>query len=142
MPYNCKKKDVKKFFSPLVPFTIRLPPKIKGIAYAGFKEERNMNKALLKNKSFLGNLFENSTMVHLVLLLFVEGKRIFVAKYVKHEEKEESNQKKCPKWKNEEEALKNEESIAESGRIFIRNLPYTVAENNIQELFEKYGVWC
>lgn len=56
LPYTCKKKDVKKFFSPLVPFTIRLPPKIKGIAYVGFKEEKKMNKALLKNKSFLGEL--------------------------------------------------------------------------------------
>lgn len=69
----------------------------------------------------------------------LDGKQIFVTKYVQREEKEQSSGIKNPKWKNEEEALKNEESIAESGRIFIRNLPYTVTENDIQELFTKYG---
>lgn len=44
------------------------------------------------------------------------------------------------KWKKQEEALKNEESIAESGRIFIRNLTYTITEDDIKKLFEKYGL--
>jgi len=35
--------------------------------------------------------------------------------------------------------LKNEENIAESGRMFIRNLTYTITENDIRKLFEKYG---
>lgn len=53
LPYTCKKKDIKQFLNPLKPYTIRLPPKIKGIAYIGFKTEKQANKALLKNKSFL-----------------------------------------------------------------------------------------
>lgn len=52
--YNHKKKDVKAFFKPLVPKSIRVPPKIKGIAYVGFANERQMKLALNKNKSFLG----------------------------------------------------------------------------------------
>lgn len=44
------------------------------------------------------------------------------------------------KFKHQEESLKNEETIAESGRIFVRNLPYTVTEEEIQELFSKYGM--
>lgn len=43
------------------------------------------------------------------------------------------------KWREQEEALKEEESIAESGRIFIRNLSYATTEDDIQKLFEKYG---
>lgn len=43
------------------------------------------------------------------------------------------------KWKNQEEALKNEESVAESGRIFLRNLSYTTQEADIEKLFGTYG---
>lgn len=32
-----------------------------------------------------------------------------------------------------------EEDVAESGRLFIRNLPYTCTEEEIKELFSKYG---
>lgn len=35
--------------------------------------------------------------------------------------------------------MKSEESIAESGRMFIRNLSYTTTEDDIRKLFEKYG---
>lgn len=49
-----KKKDVKLFFRPLKPKSIRIPRNIKGIVYLGFKTESQRKKALLKNKSFLG----------------------------------------------------------------------------------------
>lgn len=39
------------------------------------------------------------------------------------------------KLKEDEE----EEDVAESGRLFIRNLPYTCIEEDIQELFSKHG---
>lgn len=43
------------------------------------------------------------------------------------------------KWNDQEESLRNEESIAESGRIFVRNLAYTVTEDDIEQLFSKFG---
>lgn len=43
------------------------------------------------------------------------------------------------KWKDQEESLKNEETIAESGRIFVRNLAYTITEDDIEQLFSKFG---
>lgn len=46
---------------------------------------------------------------------------------------------KRSKWKSQEEALKNEEDIAESGRIFIRNLSYTTTEKDLEDLFVKHG---
>ena len=52
--YNHKKKHVKQFFHPLKAKSIRVPQKIKGIAYVGFKTEKSMNQALIKNKCFLG----------------------------------------------------------------------------------------
>lgn len=58
------------------------------------------------------------------------------------EDNEAANKKessKSKKWKNQEDALKNEESIAESGRIFLRNLSYTTQEVDIEKLFGTYG---
>lgn len=123
--YNHKKKHIKQFFNPLKPKSIRVPPKIKGIAYVGFKSEQHMKKALLKNKSFL------------------DGKQLFVSKYdekveTKTDQDTETNSSNI-KWKKQEESLKDEESIAESGRMFIRNLAYTTTEDDIRKLFEKYG---
>ncbi|XP_043252107.1 probable RNA-binding protein 19 [Colletes gigas] len=122
--YNHKKKDVKFFFRPLKAKSIRVPPKIKGIAYVGFKTEQHLKKALLKDKCFLG------------------GKQIFVTKYeAKDEESSGVQNENNPnvRWKKQEEALKDEESIAESGRMFIRNLSYTTTEDDMRKLFEKYG---
>lgn len=53
LPYKVKKRDLKELFRPLTPATIRIPPKVKGIAYVGFKTEKDMKRALAKNKSFL-----------------------------------------------------------------------------------------
>ncbi|XP_072744526.1 probable RNA-binding protein 19 [Anoplolepis gracilipes] len=124
LAYKHVKKHIKQFFHPIKVASIRIPPKIKGIAYVGFKTEQSMKKALMKNKSFL------------------EGKQIFVSKYEQKEaseSNENSNNKTNIKWKRQEDALKNEENIAESGRIFIRNLTYTITEDDIRTLFEKYG---
>ncbi|XP_012538456.1 probable RNA-binding protein 19 [Monomorium pharaonis] len=125
LAYKHTKKNIKQFFRPIKPKSIRIPPRIKGIAYVGFKTEQAMKKALLKNKSFL------------------DGKQIFVSKYERKEEIESNKDDSCNKtnvkWKKQEEALENEESIAESGRIFIRNLTYTITEDDVRKLFEKYG---
>lgn len=43
------------------------------------------------------------------------------------------------KWKKQEESLHSEECIAESGRIFVRNLPYSFTEKELQSIFEEYG---
>ncbi|CAD1479371.1 unnamed protein product, partial [Heterotrigona itama] len=123
LAYNHKKKDIKQFFRPLKAKSIRVPAKIKGIAYVGFKTEQHMRKALSKNKSFL------------------DGKQIFVTKYETKERKfdEAENENNNVRWRKQAEALKSEESVAESGRIFIRNLSYTITEDDVRTLFEKYG---
>lgn len=76
------------------------------------------------------------------MAFYADGKQIFVSKYERKETTESNNNsdnRTNVKWKKQEEALKNEESIAESGRIFIRNLTYTTTEDDIRKLFEKYG---
>lgn len=54
-------------------------------------------------------------------------------------DEEQNENKSNVRWKKQTDALKNEESIAESGRMFIRNLSYTVTEDDVRKLFEKYG---
>lgn len=73
--------------------------------------------------------------------LFLEGKQILVTHYeVKGPDtNNQQNDPKKSKWKSQEDALKNEEDIAESGRIFLRNLAYTTTEKDVEELFSKYG---
>lgn len=55
LAYNHKKKDIKIFFKGIKPKSIRVPQKIKGIAFVGFKTEKQLKLALNKNKCFLGN---------------------------------------------------------------------------------------
>lgn len=55
------------------------------------------------------------------------------------EEQNVTGSSRNKKWKNQEDALKNEESVAESGRIFLRNLSYTTQEVDIEKLFGTYG---
>jgi len=55
LAFKHKKKDVKQFFDSLKPKSVRLCPKVKGMAYVGFNTEKEMKQALNKNKSFLGN---------------------------------------------------------------------------------------
>jgi len=75
--------------------------------------------------------------------MYIDGKQIFVSKYERKatvESSENLDHKANVKWKKQEEALKDEETIAESGRMFIRNLTYTTTEDDIKKLFEKYGI--
>ncbi|KAB0792737.1 hypothetical protein PPYR_14696 [Photinus pyralis] len=122
VPIHCKKKDIKDFFRTIAPFSIRLPRKIKGICFATFKTEKKFKRALLKDKSF------------------INGKQVSVTAYkLPQSEASATSNTKRSKWKSQEDALKDEEDVAESGRIFIRNLSYTCTEDVIQELFAKYG---
>ncbi|XP_050311762.1 probable RNA-binding protein 19 [Anthonomus grandis grandis] len=123
LPYKVKKKDIKEFFRPNTPFSIRIPRDIRGIAFVGYKTEKAFKKAVAKDKSF------------------IKGKQIQVTPYEVKGQKQEEEPKdpKKGKWKSQEEALKNEEDIAESGKIFLRNLAYTTTEKEVEELFSKYG---
>ncbi|XP_053609018.1 probable RNA-binding protein 19 [Plodia interpunctella] len=124
LPFACKKKDIKEFFRPLVPYSIRLPmgkgKKLAGFCYVGFRTDKELKKALGKDKLFIG---KNRVHIHQ-----------YEDKAKKNAEEEEE---KVQKKKQEQES--NEESIGESGCIFVRNLPYIVSEAELTALFEKYG---
>lgn len=52
IPFKTKRQDVIGFFKPTKPYSIRLPTKVHGICYVGFKTEIDFKKAMLKNRSF------------------------------------------------------------------------------------------
>jgi len=120
LPYKIKKRQIKEFLNPLKPISLRLAPKVKGIAYVSFSTIKELKQALVKHRGFL------------------DGHRIEIVKCEPNKQKQTATNAKPnePKWKNAEPA---EEPIGESGRIYVRNLSYTCDENELRELFEKYG---
>lgn len=127
IPKNTKRQDVLKFFKPLKPHSVRIPGLKMRFAYAGFKTKQELNKALLKDKSFFN------------------GKQIEIIDFTKKNEKTKEEKektgvdKKGNKWNQQTQSLEGEEDICESGKLFFRNLSYSVNEAILQELFEKYG---
>ncbi|CRL01786.1 CLUMA_CG015002, isoform A [Clunio marinus] len=120
VPKSIKREELIKFFRPAKAYSVRIP-KQKGFAYIGFKLERDLQKALGKDKSFL------------------KGKQIQVYHFTDKSDSDGSTKKTNPRWQEQEELLMKEEDICESGKLFFRNLAYNVTEDDIQKLFEKYG---
>uniref|UniRef100_A0A182PVF8 RRM domain-containing protein n=1 Tax=Anopheles epiroticus TaxID=199890 RepID=A0A182PVF8_9DIPT len=126
IPLSTKRQDLIRFFKTAKPYSVRIPPKQSGFAYVGFKTESELNKALLMNKSFLG------------------GKQVkifdFTARSANHaaQAKTDPKQGKQAKWERQK-ANASSETICESGKLFFRNLAYSVQESDIRTLFEKYG---
>lgn len=114
-----KRRFIKDFLKPFKAISIRVPPKTKGIAYASFASEEEASKVMTKN----GN--------------FIDGSKISILKYQIKNSKSSSS--KSSKFKKDGEKEIAEENVAEYGRIFIRNLSYTCTEENIENLFKKFG---
>ena len=74
--------------------------------------------------------------------LSLEGHRILVNNYEKKNSEPAAEPKgkgKKEEWTKQEEDMKKEETVAESGRIFIRNLAYSVTEEELEALFTPFG---
>uniref|UniRef100_A0A182N0M2 RRM domain-containing protein n=1 Tax=Anopheles dirus TaxID=7168 RepID=A0A182N0M2_9DIPT len=128
LPESTKRQDLLRFFKAAKPYSVRIPPKVSGFAYVGFKAESEQRKALLMNKSFLG------------------GKQVkiydFTARSAQHAAKANdasTHTGKQAKWDRQKASGANCEAICESGKLFFRNLAYSVQEDDIRALFEKYG---
>lgn len=67
---------------------------------------------------------------------YVEVFRINTYKNKKISVKESEEEKNFVRDLRDDE---EEEDVAESGRLFVRNLPYTCTEDDLKELFIKHG---
>uniref|UniRef100_A0A182K857 RRM domain-containing protein n=1 Tax=Anopheles christyi TaxID=43041 RepID=A0A182K857_9DIPT len=126
IPASTKRQDLIRFFKTAKPYSVRIPPKHTGFAYVGFKTESQLSKALLMNKSFLGGK-------QVKIFDFTERSAAHAA-----QEKSETKNGKQAKWERQK-ANASSETICESGKLFFRNLAYSVQESDIRTMFEKYG---
>ncbi|XP_078277353.1 putative RNA-binding protein 19 isoform X2 [Rhinoraja longicauda] len=123
--FNVKETQVREFFVPLKPVAIRIVKNANGNAtgyvFVDFQSEDDLEKALKRDREYMGRRY-------------VELFRMDNAQKTKPVRTD--NQK----WlKREKKAGEVEEDVSESGRLFVRNLPYTCAEDDLEKVFSKYG---
>ncbi|XP_075955548.1 putative RNA-binding protein 19 isoform X1 [Anarhichas minor] len=127
-PFNVKEQQIREFMTPLKPVAIRIGKNESGnrtgYVYADLHSDEEVEKALKKNKDYIGGRYIE---VFRVDASGGKGKR--------DKKDKEIDRNFTRKLKEDEE----EEDVAESGRLFIRNLPYTCTEEEIKELFDKHG---
>uniref|UniRef100_A0A2P2I0F9 RNA-binding protein 19 n=1 Tax=Hirondellea gigas TaxID=1518452 RepID=A0A2P2I0F9_9CRUS len=117
---DLSKQDVKEFFKPLSFKTIRKNAKNRFEFFIGFATEKIANEALKKNASFLLGV-----KVHLTMK---SGSNTTAAQA-----------KSSAPWAEAAAKLERCESVAESGKIFLRNLSFSVSEETLKEELEEYG---
>uniref|UniRef100_A0A674BX41 Probable RNA-binding protein 19 n=1 Tax=Salmo trutta TaxID=8032 RepID=A0A674BX41_SALTR len=126
-PFNVKEQQVREFMTPLKPAAIRIIKNATGnktgYIYVDMRSEEEVEKALKKNKDYMGGRYIE------VFRTSVKGE----GRAVRREKGSERSFTR--ELKDDEE----EEDVAESGRLFIRNLPYTCTEEELQDLFSKHG---
>lgn len=127
LPYKIKKRQLKDFLNPIKPLSLRLVPRVKGIAYVSFRDEKELNQALVKHRGFI-----DGHRIEIVRMRSKEADQ----KEVEAKQADSASADKKNKWSDKEPPA---ESIADSGRIYVRNLCYTCTDPDLRTLFEKYG---
>ncbi|XP_067650860.1 probable RNA-binding protein 19 [Haliotis asinina] len=122
--YN--EKLIKDFFQPLNTVSIKLPRNARknliGVAFVEFTCAKDLDQALRKNKTF------------------INGKRISMKRTQEEADlKVTEHQTRAWELKIQQDRAEEDEGIAESGRLFVRNLAYCCTEDDIEALFNKYG---
>ncbi|CAN9513262.1 unnamed protein product [Ophioblennius macclurei] len=127
-PFNVKEQQIREFMTPLKPVAIRIGKNESGnrtgYVYVDLLSDEEVEKSLKKNKDYIGGRY-------------IEVFRVDASggKGKKERNPKEIDRNFTRKLKEGEE----EEDVAESGRLFVRNLPYTCTEEEIKELFTKHG---
>ncbi|XP_030893656.1 probable RNA-binding protein 19 isoform X3 [Leptonychotes weddellii] len=125
-PFSVTEKNVMEFLAPLRPVAIRIVRNAHGnktgYIFVDFSSEEEVKQALKCNREYMGGRY---------IEVFRE-KNVPTAKG--------PLRSSAKSWQgrtlgeNEEE-----EDVADSGRLFIRNLPYTSTEEDLEQLFSKFG---
>lgn len=132
LPVSAGEKAIKEFFNPIKPKDIRIPTnnqkKSIGVAYVDFSSEKDLNDAMRRNKNF------------------IKSKRVYLKKCetgeetaVLAEEKELQHAVQSVDRKTWEEHESQMDSVAETGRLFVRNLAYNCTQEDLEELFGNFG---
>uniref|UniRef100_W5MP23 Probable RNA-binding protein 19 n=1 Tax=Lepisosteus oculatus TaxID=7918 RepID=W5MP23_LEPOC len=125
-PFNVTEQQVREFLVPLKPVAIRIVRNAHGnktgYVFVDFQSEEEVEKALRRNKDYMGGRYIEVFRVDHALQGRAEGRG-----------REERS------WHRELKEDEEEEEVSESGRLFVRNLSYTCSEQDLSELFSKYA---
>ncbi|CAK6440388.1 unnamed protein product [Pipistrellus nathusii] len=125
-PFNVTEKNVIEFLAPLKPVAIRIVRNAHGnktgYVFVDFSSEEEVKKALKCNREYMGGRY-------------IEVFREKTVPMAKGPPKGSSKAWQGRTLGENEE----EEDLADSGRLFVRNLPYTSTEEDLERIFSKYG---
>lgn len=128
LPFEAGEEDIRTFFYPLKVVAIRMlyDPQDRplGYAFVDFASGSDLKDALRRNRDCMGNRY--------IELFRDEGQT-----------KEGYVDRKKATMKPWEVKASKETSkvdpVSESGRLFLRNLPYTITEDDLTKKFESFG---
>ena len=125
LPFAAKEADIHTFFHPLVVVAVRFTTdqlgRPSGRAYVDFNSEADLQQALRHNGDCIHWRY--------IELFRDEG----VLKKPSGDDRPSGRP-----WEMKPVGVEDE-SIAESGRLFLRNLPYTTTEDDLTKLLEPFG---
>ncbi|KAM7332124.1 hypothetical protein ACRRTK_008832 [Alexandromys fortis] len=124
-PFNVTEKNVTEFLAPLKPTAIRIMRNVHGnktgCVFVDLSSEEDVKKALKCNREYMGGRY-------------IE---VFREKAPKAHSPPKSS---TTPWKGRTLGEhEEEEDLADSGRLFVRNLSYTSSEEDLEKLFSAYG---
>ncbi|XP_038201248.1 probable RNA-binding protein 19 [Arvicola amphibius] len=124
-PFNVTEKNVMEFLAPLKPKAIRIMRNAHGnktgCVFVDLSSEEDVKKALKCNREYMGGRY-------------IE---VFREKAPKAHSPPKSS---TTPWKSRTLGEhEEEEDLADSGRLFVRNLSYTSSEEDLEKLFSAYG---
>ncbi|XP_032655891.1 putative RNA-binding protein 19 [Chelonoidis abingdonii] len=124
-PFSVTEQNVREFLLPLKPVAIRIARNVHGnktgYVFVDFNGEEEVQKALKRNREYMGGRY---------IEVFREESGLKMKLTRKGEDQP---------WQRRKKADEEEEDLSESGRLFVRNLPYTSTEEDLEQIFSKYG---
>ncbi|XP_020663005.3 putative RNA-binding protein 19 [Pogona vitticeps] len=124
-PFNVTEQNVREFLVPLRPVAIRFARNAHGnktgYVFVDFNSAEEVQKALKRNREYMGGRY---------IEVFAEENTTKTRR---------SSKSPAQPWQRTKKDNEEEEDLSESGRLFVRNLPYTCTEQDLEGLFTKYG---